>query len=170
MEMMALLSARRGFQSSPTRAALTVTSHLLEEKESVWGGEREGRQGNSLQRRGKAGRPRTPGLGGLLSGTLAESRVSVSKVGFSAPSASLVILGRAANLQNKIKLGSLRRKKTGYTVFLRRSQCRSLQPAQESKAGPSKWEVSFPLSSPLQAPHGPALCRSPLSSPLGELG
>lgn len=111
MEMMALLSARRGFQSSPTRAALTsVTSHLLEGKESVWGGE-GGETGEQPPEKGKAGRPRTPGLGGLLSGTLAESRVSVSKVGFSAPSASLVILGRAANLQNEIKLNSLRRRK-----------------------------------------------------------
>lgn len=72
-----------------------------------WGGE----AGEQPPEKGKADRPRTPGPRGLLSGTLAESRVSVSKVGFSAPSASLVILGRAANLQNKIKLNSLRRRK-----------------------------------------------------------
>ena len=63
----------------------------------VSGEERGGKAGEQPAEKGKAGRPRTLGLGGLLSGTLAESRVSVSRVGFSAPLASSVILGGAAN-------------------------------------------------------------------------
>ena len=113
-----------------------------------WGGE----AGEQPPEKGKADRPRTPGLRGLLSGTLAESRVSVSKVGFSAPSASLVILGRAANLQNKIKLNSLRRRKKQVIQCFSKGHSVGVC-NQHKRAG--------------QALHGPALCGSPLSSPLG---
>lgn len=65
-----------------------------------WGGE----AGEQPPEKGKADRPRTPGPRGLLSGTLAESRVSVSKVGFSAPSASLVILAELPTYKTKLSL------------------------------------------------------------------
>lgn len=72
-------------------------------------GEGRGRQEKRRQRKRKRAGPENWGLEVVCSGTLAESRFSVSSTGFPAPLASLVISGRAANLQNKIKFNSLRR-------------------------------------------------------------